>query len=185
MPGIRVLVVDDSVVIRKALCEALASVRAIGVAGSAADGSIALAKIPQLNPDLMVLDVEMPVMSGLETLAEIRKIYPRLPVVMFSTLTERGGSITLDALALGASDYVTKPSNTGSLEQTRSRIQTDLVPKIKALCQRKATGTLAPPVLLRLQRISLCPLSSSAMPTHRSSLCFFRGSLFFIPGRQA
>jgi two-component system, chemotaxis family, protein-glutamate methylesterase/glutaminase len=81
---------------------------------------------------------------------------------MFSTLTERGGSITLDALALGASDYVTKPSNTGSLEQTRSRIQTDLVPKINALCQRKATGTLAPPVLKpELGKLALAKLSSS------------------------
>lgn len=112
MPGIRILVVDDSVVIRKVLCEVLASDQAIEVAGSAAGGSIALAKIPQLKPDLITLDVEMPAMSGLETLAEIRTIYPRLPVIMFSTLTERGVPITS-------------------------------VPKIKALCQRKATGTLA------------------------------------------
>jgi len=100
MPGIRVLVVEDSVVIRKVLCEVLASDQAIEGAGSTADGSIALAKIPQLNPDLITPDVEMPVMSGLETRAEIRKIYPRLPVIMFSTLTECVGSITLDALAL-------------------------------------------------------------------------------------
>jgi two-component system chemotaxis response regulator CheB len=116
-----------------------------------------------LNPDLITLDVEMQVMSGVETLAEIRKIFPRLPVIMFSTLTERGGSITLDALALGASDYVTKPLNTGSLEQTRSRIQTDLVPKIKALCQRKATGTLAPAVLKpELGKLAVAKLSSSS-----------------------
>jgi len=127
MPGIRVLVVDDSVVVRRVLCEALTTDSTIEIAGTAADGSIALSKIPILKPDLITLDVEMPGMSGLETLAEIRKLYPKLPVIMFSTLTERGAAITLDALALGASDYVAKPSNTGSVEQTRLRIQTELV----------------------------------------------------------
>ena len=119
MPPIRVLVVDDSTVIRKILTEALESDVAIQVAGSAPDGRIALAKIPLLIPDVVTLDVEMPGMSGLETLVEIRKLYPKLPVIMFSTMTERGAAITLDALALGASDYVTKPSNTGSLEATK------------------------------------------------------------------
>jgi len=137
MPPIRVLVVDDSVVIRKVLCDVLASDPAIEVAGTASDGRIALAKITQLTPDLITLDVEMPNLSGLETIAEIRKLHPKLPIIMFSTLTERGASTTLDALALGASDYVTKPSNTGSLEVTMARIKHDLLPKIKALCGRR------------------------------------------------
>jgi CheY-like chemotaxis protein len=102
MGGIRVLVVDDSVVIRKVLTEALATDSEIEVVGSAADGSIALSKIPLVKPDLITLDVEMPGMSGLETLAGIRKLYPKLPVIMFSTLTERGAATTLEALSLGA-----------------------------------------------------------------------------------
>src|SRR5271168_3050245 len=118
MPPIRILVVDDSTVIRKILSDVLASDPAIVVAGTASDGHIALAKIAQLNPDLITLDVEMPNMNGLETIGEIRKLRPKLPIIMFSTLTERGASTTLDALALGASDYVTKPTNTGSLEIT-------------------------------------------------------------------
>src|SRR3984957_11269995 len=136
MPPIRVLVVDDSVVIRKVLCDVLASDPAVQVAGIASDGHIALARIAQLNADLITIDVEMTNMSGLETIVEIRKLYPKLPIIMFSTLTERGASTTLDALALGASDYVTKPSNTGSLEVTMERIKEDLLPKIKALCGR-------------------------------------------------
>jgi len=136
MPPIRILVVDDSVVIRKVLGEALAADPEIEVAATAADGNIALAKIPQIHPDLVTLDVEMPGRSGIETLAEIRKLYPKLPVIMFSTLTERGASVTLDALSLGASDYVTKPSNTGSVEQTRAKIRAELIPKIKGLCRR-------------------------------------------------
>jgi len=130
MPPIRILVVDDSVVIRKVLTDALASDPAVEVAGTASDGRIALAKIGQLHPDLITLDVEMPNLSGLETIAEIRKVYPQLPIIMFSTLTERGATTTLDALALGASDYVTKPSNTGSLDITMGRIKQDLLPKI-------------------------------------------------------
>jgi two-component system chemotaxis response regulator CheB len=133
---IRVLVVDDSAVIRKVLSDALASDPDIQVAGMAADGRIALAKIAELKPDLITLDVEMPNMSGLETIVELRKLYPKLPVIMFSTLTERGASTTLDALSLGASDYVAKPGSTGSLEVTMAKIKQDLLPKIRALCSR-------------------------------------------------
>jgi two-component system, chemotaxis family, protein-glutamate methylesterase/glutaminase len=137
MPPIRILVVDDSVVIRKVLSDVLKADQDIEVVGTASDGRIALAKILQLTPDLVTLDVEMPNLSGLETVAEIRKHHPNLPIIMFSTLTERGASTTLDALALGASDYVTKPSNTGSLDITMERIKHDLLPKIKALCGRR------------------------------------------------
>jgi two-component system, chemotaxis family, protein-glutamate methylesterase/glutaminase len=137
MTGIRVLVVDDSVVIRKVLCEALAADPEIEVVGSAADGHIALSKIAALSPDLITLDVEMPVMPGIETLVAIRKLYPKLPVIMFSTLTERGAAITLEALSLGASDYLTKPGDSGSLEETRARIQAELIPKVKMLCWRR------------------------------------------------
>ena len=121
MPPIRVLVVDDSAVIRKVICDGLSTDSSVEVAGTAANGSIALSKIPQLHPDILTLDVEMPEMNGLETLAEVRKAYPKLPVIMFSTLTERGAATTLDALALGASDYATKPSNTGGLDVTLGR----------------------------------------------------------------
>ena len=134
MNPIRILVVDDSVVIRKLLSETLSADPALEVVGVASDGRIALAKIPLLKPDLITLDVEMPVMDGLVTLAALRKLYPRLPVIMFSTLTERGASATIDALALGASDYVTKPSNTGNLAGALERVRAELLPKIKALC---------------------------------------------------
>jgi len=134
MTAIRILVVDDSVVIRKLLADTLSEDRALEVVGVASDGRIALAKIPLLKPDLVTLDVEMPVMDGLETLAALRKMYPKLPVIMFSTLTERGAAATLDALSLGASDYATKPSNTGSPAVARERIRIELIPKIKALC---------------------------------------------------
>jgi len=134
MAPIRILVVDDSVVIRRLLSDTLSGDPALEVVATAGDGRIALAKISLLKPDLITLDVEMPVMDGLETLVEIRKLYPKLPVIMFSTLTERGAAATLDALALGASDYATKPSNTGSPAVAIERIRTELIRKIKALC---------------------------------------------------
>ncbi|MGA2416156.1 MAG: chemotaxis response regulator protein-glutamate methylesterase [Candidatus Sulfotelmatobacter sp.] len=144
MTRIRVLVVDDSVVIRKVLSDTLSGDPALEVVGVASDGRIALAKIPLLKPDIVTLDVEMPVMNGLETLTALRKLYPKLPVIMFSTLTERGAAATLDALSLGASDYATKPSNTGSPAVAIERVRAELVPKIKALCRVSAPLKLLP-----------------------------------------
>lgn len=139
MRKFRILVVDDAVVFRRMVAEEIGKDPSLEVAGTASNGRIALAKIPQLNPDLVILDVEMPEMDGLTTLAELRRMYPRLPVIMFSALTERGAEATLDALALGATDYFTKPSGdngmAGSLEVIRDR----LVPEIRAVCQQAAT----------------------------------------------
>ncbi|MCH8267736.1 MAG: chemotaxis response regulator protein-glutamate methylesterase [Acidobacteria bacterium] len=138
MRKIRILIVDDAVVIRRLLTDELSKDAHLEVVGAAANGRIALAKIPQLNPDLVTLDIEMPEMNGLEALAVIRKQYPFLPVIMFSTLTERGASETLEALSLGASDYVTKPANVGSVTLAMKHIHQELVPKIKAFCGKAA-----------------------------------------------
>ena len=134
MAPIRIVVVDDSVVIRKVLCEVLSGDPQIEVVGTASNGRLGLAKIEQLHPDLITLDVEMPVLDGLKTLAELRKLYPKLPVVMFSTVTERGAGATLDALSLGASDYATKPHNISGAAEAVAAIRSELIPKIKALC---------------------------------------------------
>src|SRR4051812_27574392 len=99
----RILIVDDAVVVRRLVTDILSAEPGLEVVGAAANGRIALAKIPQVNPDLVTLDMEMPEMDGLTTLREIRKLYPKLPVIMFSTLTARGAGATLDALAAGAS----------------------------------------------------------------------------------
>lgn len=137
MPPVRVLVVDDSVVVRKLVSEALTSTPEIQLAGTASSGAIALAKIPQLNPDLITLDIEMPGLNGIQTLTEIRKRYPKLPVIMFSTLTERGAAITLEALLLGASDYMAKPTNSESLASAMTQLRSELARKILALAGRR------------------------------------------------
>lgn len=115
-------------------CWGLASDPEIEVAGTASNGSLALARIPEVKPDLITLDIEIPVMDGLATITEIRKLYPKLPVIMFSNLTARGAAATLEALARGATDYVTKPANALSVEVARQRVRAELIPKIKSLC---------------------------------------------------
>jgi two-component system chemotaxis response regulator CheB len=129
--AIRVLVVDDSVVIRRLVTHALEEDPALEVVGVAQDGAVALERIRQLDPDVVTLDIEMPVMDGLEALRRLRRLRPDLRVIMFSTLTERGAEATLDALTLGADDYVTKAANAGSLDRSIERLRSDLIPKIK------------------------------------------------------
>ena len=128
---IRVMVVDDSVVIRRLVTHALELDPALDVVGAASNGAIALQRIPQFNPDLLTLDIEMPEMDGLQMLRHVRRDYPQLRVIMFSTLTERGAAVTLEALSLGAHDYVAKVSNEGSLDRSMARLREELIPKIK------------------------------------------------------
>lgn len=130
---IRVLVTDDSVVLRRLITDVLSGDPDIEVVGTAVNGKNALDKLPLLKPDLMTLDIEMPVMDGLQTLVEVRKINRKIPIIMFSTLTERGAGATLDALERGASDYVTKPANVGSIKESMDAVRSQLIPKIKSL----------------------------------------------------
>jgi two-component system chemotaxis response regulator CheB len=161
MLKIRVLVVDDSVVIRRMVSDVLAREPDIEVAGAAADGRIALQKIEQVNPDILTLDVEMPVMDGLETLKQLRKTHRRLPVIMFSTMTERGASATIDALALGAVDYVTKPANVGSAAAALEKIRAELIPKIRAHVPR-AAGLAAHPFSMTPAQMEQVPFQLAA-----------------------
>jgi two-component system chemotaxis response regulator CheB len=132
-PGarIRVLIVDDSVVIRRLVTHALSEDPALEVVGAASNGAIALERIAQLNPDVITLDIEMPEMDGLTVLRRIRDQEARPRVVMFSTLTDRGAALTLESLALGADDYVTKAANVGSLDRSMVSLRTELIPKIR------------------------------------------------------
>ena len=162
MPTISVLVVDDSVVVRRLVSDVLSGDPDIEVAGAASNGKIALAKIPLLNPDIITLDVEMPVMDGLQTLVELRKLYPQLPVIMFSTLTERGAAATLDALERGASDYVTKPANVGSISASMDAVRAELIPKIKSLARARTGSALPAPAPARSAPLARVPVGGPA-----------------------
>ena len=165
MKKIRVLVVDDAVVVRRILTNVIDGDPELEVVGIAANGQIALTKIETLKPDIVTLDLEMPVLDGIGTLREIRKRDRLLPVIVFSAITERGASATMEALSLGASDYVTKPANVGSITAAMEAVRADLIPKIKAYCrrgapQKMAPQQLAPPARPRAAGVAPAPLST-------------------------
>ncbi|NPV72571.1 MAG: chemotaxis response regulator protein-glutamate methylesterase [Pelotomaculum sp.] len=133
MPPVKVLVVDDSALIRQLVTRLLGSFPDLQVVGTAVNGSDALSKIAALKPDVVTMDVEMPVLDGLSALRRIMRECP-LPVIMFSTQTYTGARATIEALALGAFDFVTKPASPPALEP----MVTELARKIKAAALYKA-----------------------------------------------
>ena len=126
---IKVLIVDDSALVRSLLTDILRSDPGIEVVGVASDAHIAREKIKALNPDVLTLDVEMPKMDGLTFLKNLMRLRP-MPVVMVSSLTERGADVTLDALSLGAVDYLSKPKI--DLAATLKDYGDELIDKIRA-----------------------------------------------------
>lgn len=147
MPGpSRILIVDDSVVVRRMLSDLVSSDPDLELAGTASNGQLALQKLPQLAVDLVVMDVEMPGMDGIEAVGRIRVDWPRLPVMMCSSLTARGADATLRALAAGATDYVAKPSGLGNSDGLEG-FKREFVAKLKALAGlRRSDGVVAMPI---------------------------------------
>jgi len=125
---IRVLVVDDSALVRQMLTRILEQDPAIEVVGTAQDPIMAREKIKQLNPDVLTLDVEMPRMDGITFLRNLMRLRP-MPVVMVSTLTQKGGEVTLEALELGAVDFVSKP--TVDIAHTLGDYGDEIIAKVK------------------------------------------------------
>lgn len=128
MANIRVLIVDDSAFMRKVVSDILSAEPGIEVVGKARDGQDALAKIAELRPDVVTMDVEMPVMDGITALDRIMRTSP-LPVIMLSSLTSKGAELTMRALELGAVDFIPKPSGQISLDLGTSK--DDIVNKVK------------------------------------------------------
>ncbi|MFQ5579236.1 MAG: chemotaxis response regulator protein-glutamate methylesterase [Nitrospiria bacterium] len=130
---IRVMIVDDSSVVRRAIKEALSGEKGICVVGTASNGKAALEKIPNLKPDVLILDIEMPVLDGFGVLRVLMADYRNIRVIMFSTMTQRGGAKTMEALSLGAHDYVSKPTsaNGQSSSSVLNMIGDELISKIR------------------------------------------------------
>jgi two-component system chemotaxis response regulator CheB len=125
----RVLIVDDSSTTRTMLRRYLGDDPELEIVGAAPNGREAIDRLERYNPDVVLLDVEMPVLNGLETLPELLKLRPKLPVIMFSRLTDRGAAETIDALFLGAADYVLKPDSGAAFQEC---IAHELIPKLRA-----------------------------------------------------
>jgi two-component system, chemotaxis family, protein-glutamate methylesterase/glutaminase len=162
----RILIVDDSAAMRSLVRAAVTLDPACEVAGAAVNGESALAMIETLNPDLVLLDVEMPVMDGLVTLRALRKRGHRMPVIMCSSLTQRGARVTLEALSAGASDYVAKPSGQNGVTAALEALSRELHPKIQALTsasvQRSSAVRDAP---LHTRTVFASPSFSSSRPS--------------------
>ena len=134
MKKTKVLVVDDSAVVRELLCEIFRSAPDLEVVGTAADPYIARDEIKRLNPDVLTLDVEMPRMDGVTFLRNLMRLHP-MPVVMISSLTERGADVTLKALELGAVDFVAKPKF--DVESALLEYSEEIIAKVRAAGQAK------------------------------------------------
>lgn len=130
---VRVLVVDDSAVARRAVSGALSQDPEIEVVGSAPNGNVARERIKELNPEVLILDIEMPESDGFDLLKVLRSEYPKIRTIMFSNLTHRGALQTIEALSLGASDYVAKPTSVPGqgYGEGIQRVAAELIPKIK------------------------------------------------------
>jgi two-component system, chemotaxis family, protein-glutamate methylesterase/glutaminase len=158
----RVLVVDDSALMRKLIPNVLARDSSIEVVGTAMDGAFALKKIEELDPDVVTLDLEMPRMDGIETLRLIMRRAP-LPVILFSTHSKEGAYITFKALALGAVDFVPKPVNAaaGNLDA----IADQLIAKIKVA--KRAAGRKLPPAVVSESTFAVKKSATAALPPSR------------------
>ena len=161
----RILIVDDSAVMRSLLRSVVCADAGLEVVGTAADGESALNAIETLRPDLLLLDVEMPVMDGLVTLRKLRAKGHKMPIIMCSSLTQRGAKVTIEALACGASDYVAKPAGQAGREAAARALSQDLIPKIHALTSQPApvfpTAQRAPSLFPLAPPVKAQPISST------------------------
>jgi len=170
---IKVLIVDDSALVRQLLSEIFAADPGLEVVGTAQDAYMAREKIKRFNPDVLTLDVEMPKMDGIQFLRNLMRLRP-MPVVMCSSLTERGADVTLDALALGAVDFVTKPKV--DLAYRLEDYAQDIIAKVKAASRARvrtlapgdaAAATAAPHAIKIVEKLSAdAVLPRSAQPRH-------------------
>ncbi len=154
-PPLKVLIVDDTVVYRKIVSDVMAEIPNVEVVGTAHNGKAALLKIKTLQPDLLTLDIEMPEMSGLELLEHLHSEHSRVGAIMLSTLTQKGGNMTMRALELGAFDFVPKPQS-GTMADNKTAVKDALFPMLKAYQRSHAIrGTI------RTGKIQRHPISRS------------------------
>jgi len=173
---IKVLLVDDSAVIRGLMSKALSADPVIEIVGSAANGAMAIDMAKNLQPDVIILDIEMPVMDGITALPELLKLAPAPKVIMASTLTMRNANISIQALGLGAADYLAKPS--AKFGNEVEDFYRDLISKVKALAASKASAAAPVPTPVAAYTPTPIPtkisapivLANSDMPLHVSGV---------------
>jgi len=132
---IKVLIVDDSPLMRKLISSLFKNINAIEVVGTAMNGIFALQKLGSLKPDVIILDIEMPYMNGIEFLKEKKKLKDYTPVIILSSLAHKGAKITMQALSLGAMDFILKPSD--SVPQEIHKVREHLIQLVYAYGRKK------------------------------------------------
>ena len=133
MRKIRVLAADDSAIVRRLLTVAMADDPEVELVAVARNGKECVDLFRTSDPDAVILDVQMPVMDGVDALRQIRKINQRTPVLMFSSLTTHGAEAAMDAMQCGASDYAAKPSRLGHVQDAINYVRGEVLPKLKRL----------------------------------------------------
>jgi two-component system chemotaxis response regulator CheB len=154
--SIRALVVDDTALFRRIVSDALAGIPGVEVVGTAANGKLAVARMAALQPDLVTLDIEMPEMNGIEVLEAMRAAGLQTGAIVLSSLTTRGGEMTVRALELGAFDFITKPDG-GSPAENLARLRAGLLPMIRAFERRRDVRQM-------LHRAAPAPVTRPAAP---------------------
>ena len=148
MSDLRVLIVDDSVAVRRALTEALEREPGFIMCGAAPNGALGLELVERSHPDVIVLDLEMPVLDGLDFLTRLRPQHPRLPVLVYSGTAGHANEATLEALWRGASDYLLKPQGLDAAGMD-AFLRAEMLPRLRALARVPAAssgaGTAAAP----------------------------------------
>ncbi|MFP4083638.1 MAG: chemotaxis response regulator protein-glutamate methylesterase [Desulfonatronovibrio sp.] len=169
---LKVMVVDDTVVYRKIISDVLSGFANVEVVATASNGKIAMSRIESLKPDLVTLDVEMPVMDGVQTLMEIQKRKIKIGVIMVSTLTKRGSDITMKALELGAFDFITKPDKP-TREENIKALEAALAPRVRHFLKRldiqKGVRKKEPEYVRKKPEVRPAPPVSAARASHEKS----------------
>jgi two-component system chemotaxis response regulator CheB len=177
---IRVMLCDDSSVIRRLVKGALTTDPQMHVVYEAVDGKDAVDNLGSVRPDVVILDVEMPVMDGIDAARTIRRRCRTLPIIMFSSLTSQGAEATMDALAAGANDFAIKPAGTNNFQAAKEQVQKELIGKIRDLVgtpadvQEKLGTQKAAPVSPGVQRRTARPSRRETIATPEVST--FKGS---------
>src|SRR5437868_1957006 len=156
---LRVMVVDDSVVIRGMIARWIGAESDMEVAASLRTGLDAVNQLERVNPDVAVLDIEMPDLDGISALPQLLAKKRNLIIIMASTLTRRNAEISFKALSLGASDYIPKPESTRELTAAET-FRHDLIQKIRHLGPRARRGrphTASPPLAPTLDKPPMAP----------------------------
>lgn len=162
MKPIRMVVIDDSKAVRKIISAAVETDPDIQIVGEAGNGREGYELVRQIRPDVVSVDVEMPVMDGLDCVSQIRQFDRAVPIIMFSAFTKAGSRAVMEALARGATDYQLKPTGVDGYTDAIARLRTELVPKIRALGR---TASAAPPAPAPITPAAGTPAASAAGAT--------------------